>query len=211
MGELQIQTLLLGMVGTNCYLAMNQRTKEMLILDPAEDGAGIQRKIAETGAAPAAVLLTHGHFDHIGAAEYLRDTYRIPVCAMEAEKEVLEDPAKNLTGMTGHALSLKADRFFKDGEEISLAGFTFRAIHTPGHTAGGCCYYFPEEDVLFSGDTLFEESVGRTDFPTGSMGTLVRSIQKKLFVLPDETRVYPGHGGETQIGWEKRYNPFCRV
>ena len=130
------------------------------------------------------------------------------MCAMDAEREVLEDPAKNLTGMSGKSLSLKADRFFKDGEEIRMAGFSIRVIHTPGHTAGGCCYYFPDEGVLFSGDTLFAESIGRTDFPTGSMGTLVRSIQEKLFGLPDETKVYPGHGEETQIRWEKRYNPL---
>ncbi|HIR14290.1 MAG TPA: MBL fold metallo-hydrolase [Candidatus Choladousia intestinavium] len=210
MGELRIETMVLGMVGTNCYLAVNQKTKELLILDPADDGVGIQKRITDLGAAPAAVLLTHGHFDHIGAAQYLRDTYRIPVCAMETEREVLEDPAKNLTAMSGQTLSLKADRFFKDGEEAELAGFSIRVIHTPGHTAGGCCYYFPDEGVLFSGDTLFAESIGRTDFPTGSMGTLVRSIQEKLFGLPDETKVYPGHGEETQIRWEKRYNPFCR-
>ena len=210
MGELQIYTMVLGMVATNCYLVRNRKTGELLILDPADDGMEIQSRISALGGAPAAVLLTHGHFDHIGAAEYLRDTYRIPVCAMEAEREILEDPAKNLTGMSGRALSLRADRFFRDGEKLSLAGFSIEAIHTPGHTAGGGCYYFPEEGVLFSGDTLFEESVGRTDFPTGSMGTLIRSIQEKLFSLPEDTKVYTGHGQETEIRREKRYNPFCR-
>ena len=95
-----------------------------------------------------------------------------------------------------------------DGQEITLAGITLQVISTPGHTVGGCCYYVKEAGILISGDTLFAESVGRTDFPTGSMGTLVRSIKDKLFVLPDETRVYPGHGDSTTIGHEKEYNPF---
>ena len=94
-------------------------------------------------------------------------------------------------------------------EEIALAGMTCKVIATPGHTAGGCCYYFAEAGILVSGDTLFAESVGRTDFPTGSMGTLVRSIKEKLFVLPEDTRVYAGHGESTTIGYEKKNNPFC--
>ena len=100
-------------------------------------------------------------------------------------------------------------RVLKDGQEISLEGMTCRVIATPGHTAGGCCYYFEEAGILLAGDTLFAESVGRTDFPTGSMGTLVRSIKEKLFTLPEDTRVYPGHGESTTIGHEKKCNPFC--
>ena len=98
--------------------------------------------------------------------------------------------------------------YVNDGEKITLAGMTFEVIATPGHTEGGCCYYFEEAGILVCGDTLFLESVGRTDFPTGSMGTLVRSIKEKLFILPDETVAYPGHGDSTTIGHEKKYNAF---
>ena len=106
-------------------------------------------------------------------------------------------------------MGVSADVYVKDGDEITIAGMDFRVIATPGHTAGGCCYYFKEVGFLLSGDTLFAESVGRTDFPTGSMSELVRSIKEKLFLLPDDTKVYPGHGESTTIGHEKEYNPFC--
>ncbi len=115
----------------------------------------------------------------------------------------------NVSEQAGRACATFADVYVKDGEEYTLAGMEFRVIATPGHTAGGACYYFAEAGILISGDTLFEESVGRTDFPTGSMGTLVRSIREKLFVLPEDTRVYPGHGDSTVIGHEKEHNPFC--
>ncbi len=115
----------------------------------------------------------------------------------------------NISEMAGRACTLKANEFLKDGQEMTIEGMTFRVILTPGHTSGSCCYYFEEEHILVSGDTLFQESVGRTDFPTGSYSELIRSIKEKLFVLPDDVRVYPGHGESTSIGYEKIHNPFC--
>ncbi len=200
--------MVLGQVATNCYLAMNENTGELLIIDPADDGDGIRRRIEELDGRPAAVLLTHGHFDHIGAAEELRTAYEIPIYAMEAEAQVLSSMQLNLSRMFGCPLTVQADHLLKDGEQITLAGFSITAYHTPGHTQGGGCYYIPAERVLFSGDTLFCQSVGRSDFPTGSMSALVRSIKEKLMVLPEETDVYPGHNEKTTIGQEKRYNPF---
>ena len=110
--------------------------------------------------------------------------------------------------MMGTRYTFSDARYIKDGQMLEAAGIEIRVIHTPGHTAGGCCYYIEKEGVLFSGDTLFHASIGRTDFPTGSSSQLVRSVKERLFVLPEETKVYPGHMDETVIGYEKKYNPF---
>lgn len=208
MKKLRIETLVLGEIMTNCYLAMNKETKELLIVDPADEADRITRKIGELQAKPTAILLTHGHFDHIGAVDALREQYGIPACALEEERPVLEQTMLNLSAMHRRRLSVKADRFFHDGEKAELAGFSVHVLHTPGHTAGGACYYIESECVLFSGDTLFCGSIGRTDFPTGSMSALHDSIHSKLFVLPDETLVLPGHDDPSTIGYEKQYNPY---
>ncbi len=208
MGRLQTETLVLGTIMTNCYLALNSETKELLIVDPADEADRIIQKIGELQAKPAAILLSHGHFDHIGASDALRKQYDIPVCALDEERQVLERQTYNLSAAYGRGYTVKADRFFHDGETVELAGFSVRVLHTPGHTAGGVCYYIEAERTLFSGDTLFCESVGRTDFPTGSMGALHDSLHRKLFLLPDETLVLPGHGGPSTIGYEKQYNPY---
>lgn len=205
---MKIESLVLGQVATNCYLAMNETTKELLIVDPADHADRMMQMVSKMGGKPVAVLLTHGHFDHIGAAEALREKYEIPVYAMKQEAEVLSSVQLNLSQMFGCPLTLEADRLMTDGEVLTLAGMELRVLHTPGHTQGGCCYYFAQEGVLFSGDTLFCESVGRSDFPTGSMSVLVRSIKEKLMVLPEDTKVYPGHNHATTIGHEKKYNPF---
>lgn len=208
MDKLQIETMVLGAIQTNCYLAMNRETKELLIVDPADEAERIMSRIGELQAKPVAILLTHGHFDHIGAADALREQYDIPVCALDEEQPVLEQTMLNLSAMQGKRFVVKADRFFQDGETVKLAGFSIRVLHTPGHTAGGACYYIESEQLLFSGDTLFCGSVGRTDFPTGSMSALHDSIHRRLFVLPDETLVLPGHGESSTIEYEKQYNPY---
>ena len=114
-----------------------------------------------------------------------------------------------MSARAGRAYTVVPDRYLKDGEEITIADMTCKLIATPGHTIGSCCYYFEDDSILVSGDTLFQESVGRTDLPTGSMGELTRSIREKLLILPDDVKVYPGHGDVTDIGHEKMYNPFC--
>ena len=152
-------------------------------------------------------MLTHGHFDHIGAVEALRNAYQVPVWAAEAERELLSDVEANLSGSwTGRPIRVKADHWLQDLDCFMLAGMRIQMILTPGHTAGSCCYYLAEEHVLLSGDTLFAGSCGRTDLPTGSMNAIVRSIRERLFALPPETEVYPGHGETTSIGWEQRSN-----
>lgn len=205
----KIEQMVLGMVSTNTWFLMNEENKELLIIDPADEAERIQRKISQMGGIPKAVLLTHGHFDHMMAADNLRETYNIPVYAYEREKALLENPGANLSGAWASPHVLCADQWVKDGEKLDLAGMHLQVFHTPGHTAGSCCYYLQEEAVLFSGDTLFAGSVGRTDFPTSSTRDMRESLHRLLAELPEETRVCPGHNEETTIGYEKRYNPFA--
>ena len=208
MNQIRIERAVLGQVSTNCYQVMNEQTGEMIVVDPADRADLIAARIREMKGTPAAILLTHGHFDHIGAVDELREMFGIECYAMAAEEELLSSVQINLSAMFGHPLTVKADRLLTDGQEITLAGIRIRAIWTPGHTEGGGCYYLPDEKLLFSGDTLFAESVGRSDFPTGSSSKLVRSVREKLMVLPEDTVVYPGHGEQTSIEHEKMYNPF---
>ncbi len=219
MSDIKIGRMVLGVCQTNCYFIYREGSEETIVVDPADQGNKIYDTLRKNGFRVAGILLTHGHFDHIWGLDGLRDAVNaaaeaegrepVKVYACEAERELLKSARLNVSEQAGRACATFADVYVKDGEEYTLAGMEFRVIATPGHTAGGACYYFAEAGILISGDTLFEESVGRTDFPTGSMGTLVRSIREKLFVLPEDTRVYPGHGDSTVIGHEKEHNPFC--
>ena len=209
MAGLRVEQYVVGPVMTNCYFAVNEDTNEALIVDPGDSAAQLAAKIKEQGIIPKAVLLTHGHFDHASAAEALAKEFLVPVYAEEHEKETLESPEINLCGMMGQSgVVFHADIYVKDGDILELAGFSIKVFHTPGHTKGGCCYYIEKEQALFAGDTLFCQSVGRTDFPGGSASVLLRSIEEKLMPLPGQTKVYPGHNETTTIGWERQYNPF---
>lgn len=208
MGHIEIKSMTLGMVATNCYLIINKETKEALLIDPADNALRISNVIEENVCTLKAILLTHGHFDHIMALNELKKRYNVPVYAHEEEEDVLKQSSLNMSGMIGQIYTTQADIYVKDGEHLKLAGLDIIVLHTPGHTKGGVCYYLPEEKVLMSGDTLFHCSIGRTDFPTGSMSQLVRSVKEQLFVLPDDVQVYPGHDSVTSIGYEKQYNPF---
>ncbi len=221
MADIKIGRMVIGAAQTNCYFLYREGSREAVVVDPPDKGANIYSALQKNRLDVAGILLTHGHFDHIWGLDALRDAAnaaaeaegRPPVqgYALEAERELLKDSSMNVSAEAGRPCSTYADVYVKDGEVIRLAGMEIRVIATPGHTAGGCCYYVEEAGILVAGDTLFQGSVGRTDFPTGSMGTLIRSIREKLFLLPEETRVYPGHGDSTTIGQEKRYNPFCAM
>ena len=208
MKKLELQKCIVGSVSTNCYLLKNKETGEMLIIDPGDNAGKIEQKILEMQGKPIAILLTHGHFDHILAAEEIRKKYNVPIYADQKEEKTLQDARINLTAYQGNGYTLKADVYLTDLQVEELAGFSVQMIETPGHTVGSCCYYLKDEDVLFSGDTVFCGSVGRTDFPGSSSATIVNSLHRLLDALPDETEVYPGHDVSTTIGYEKRYNPF---
>lgn len=209
-----VKTIPVGPLATNCYLIGNPETKELLIFDPGADAAGIKSAVRETGMKPVAIFLTHAHFDHVGAVKNLKTEYGIPVIAGEEEKDLLSDSEYVLPHMfreeypNPDALLVTADSFVSHEELLDIAGLYVTCLHTPGHTAGSYSYFFPAESMVVSGDTLFMESVGRTDFPTGSNEELMNSIRNVLYELPEETIVLPGHGPATNIAYEKRYNIF---
>lgn len=208
MGKLKIGRLMLGICQTNCYFIYRERSQDVIFFDPADKGDYIYETLKEKGFQVKGILLTHGHFDHIWGVNRLKELSGAPLYAYEAEKVLCEDAVTNVSDQVGRPYTVSPDRYLQDNEEITIADMTCRLIATPGHTVGSCCYYFAEEGILIAGDTLFQDSVGRTDLATGSMGALVRSVKEKLFVLPEETKVYPGHGEATTIGHEKKYNPF---
>lgn len=214
MAGIKIGRMVLGSFQTNCYYIYREGTFNeagccpVLLVDPADNGASLYEALKLKGFDIAAILLTHGHMDHIAGVAQIRKLSGSKVYASVEEAQLLGDMHDNLSQMFGNPLREYADVLLRDGEICTIADMTFQMISTPGHTAGSCSYYFEEGGFLISGDTLFEQSVGRTDFPTGSMSVLIRSIKKKLFLLPDKTIVYPGHGGTTTIGWEKENNPF---
>lgn len=206
--KVKIERWVLGELATNCYIIKNEETKELIVTDPAAVSDQLAGHLTADGYQPKAILLTHGHFDHVLGVEDLVKRFSLPVYLLEEEKQILADPAGNLSSVFGAPYRYQEGIGLSDRQTINLAGLDIRVFHTPGHTVGGACYYLEEEQILFSGDTLFCGSVGRTDFPTGSMGTLVRSIRERILVLPDETVIYPGHGEATTIGAEKLQNPY---
>ena len=191
MNNLELQKCILGPVYTNCYFLKNKVTGEMIIIDPADCPEKIEQKVMQMDGKPVAILLTHGHFDHITAVEAVKEKYHIPVYACRQEEEMLREPVMNMTCHYEKSCSIVPDVFLDDLDVFRTAGFSIQIIHTPGHTKGSCCYYLKDEGVLFSGDTLFCGSVGRTDFPGGSASDIVRSLHKLLDSLPEETEVIP--------------------
>ncbi|OKZ82521.1 MAG: hypothetical protein BHW06_10830 [Clostridium sp. 44_14] len=209
MSLLKCDFRVVGPIQTNCYFLYREDTKECLIIDPGYEADKIEAYVQKKQLHVAGILLTHGHFDHITAADEVRKKFQTKIYASGKEKELMADPRMNVSVMMGESVSLKADVWLEDGQELEMLGETMRCILTPGHTGGGMCFYFPRACMLFSGDTLFQESVGRTDFPTGSSRELIRSVREKLLVLPEAVRVYPGHGLMTTIRDEQMFNPYA--
>ena len=210
---MKIDQLILGAYETNCYiLRSSEQVKDCLIIDPGLEPGELIDFLQEHDLNPVAVLLTHGHIDHIAGLTELRDKYPdLKVYIHEQDAVMLAQPFLNLSAMTGMAYETEpADFNLQENQQIDLAGIKLHVFHTPGHTPGGVCLYSEKDNVVFAGDTLFAGSVGRTDFPNGSMPQLINSIKQNLFTLPDTTKVYPGHGPVTSIANEKKHNPFIR-
>jgi glyoxylase-like metal-dependent hydrolase (beta-lactamase superfamily II) len=197
-----------GRVGTNCYVVWDEDSKEAFVVDPAAAERKIMRIIDDEKLKPKYIVLTHGHGDHIGGVPMLQEAYPgIQLVAGRKDQELLTDAYLNFSGeILGYDLTLVPDRFLAEGDELEVGNMKLSVIETPGHTDGGICILVGK--TLFSGDTLFRLSIGRTDMPNGDYATLVNSIRQKLFVLPDDVTVYPGHMDRTSIGFEKAHNPF---
>ena len=198
-----LEALKVGQFEVNCYILGCPQTRQALIIDPGADYPAISRQISRLGLTPKLIVNTHGHADHIAA----NADFRLPVWIHGRDGEFLKDPQKNLSSFLGLRIkSPAAAHLLEDGEIIHLGTLKLKVIHTPGHTPGGICLL--AQSTLFSGDTLFKQGMGRTDFEYGSEADLIDAIKNKLFSLADDTRVYPGHGPCTTIGEEKRNSPF---
>ena len=198
-----------SMYGANCYLVFSEANKVGFIVDPGGDALKILDLVDEYDLDIKSIILTHGHGDHIGAVEEIRKALDIPVIAHEDEVELLADPRLNhSSSMSYGPISLKADKLVKDGEKVEYGDLKVEFIHTPGHTRGGMCIVIG--DVIISGDTLFQGSIGRTDFPGGDFNTIISSIKNKILVYPDDYKVLPGHGMGTTVLEEKTRNPFLK-
>ena len=206
-----IEQFILGEYQTNSYvLRKDSSSKDAVIIDTGLDFAPLLSFLDENNIIPSALILTHGHIDHIKGCSDLRSKYpNIEVYIHNDDAEMLTRSEKNLSILTGSPFTAsKHDHLLNDSDTIDIAGIALEVFHTPGHTQGGICLYSAQDKVLFSGDTLFADSVGRTDFPGGSMKKLVNAIKTKLLTLPAETLVYPGHGPSTTIAQEKSYNQY---
>lgn len=206
---MEVIVLELGQLGTNCYMLVNEVEKRAVIFDPGAEVQVILAEIQKRELKVEAILLTHGHSDHIGALHALQEATKASVMIGEKDANMLTDAKRNLSVFMGDNISLKeADRLLKDNDIIKAAGYEIKVLSTPGHTPGGVCYKV--SDMVFCGDTIFCESIGRTDFPGGSYPEILNSIKTKILTLPDDTKLFPGHGPSTTVGWERRKNPFLQ-
>jgi hydroxyacylglutathione hydrolase len=204
------EALTVGYISTNCYIVGSETTKRGMVIDPGGSASAIMRSINKHGLSVSLIVVTHSHFDHLGAVKALKDATNAQFAAGSgADKMAPGAYAKMVSVMTNGTIVVPdPDLFLKDNEEVKIDDLNFKVLYTPGHSPDEICLY--GHGLLFSGDTLFNSGIGRTDFPGCSYEQLESSIKKKLYVLPDSTIVYPGHGPETTIGDEKRGNPFVR-
>lgn len=206
---MEIRKLSLGQMGTNCYILWDENSLEAAVIDPGFEDSRILKIIEDNKLNVKYILLTHGHFDHLGGVNLVKAATGAKVLIHENDANCLTEPKRNLSALAGMALELEpADGLFSEREPIRVGKLNIRVIHTPGHSKGGVCFLV--EDTLIAGDTLFNTSIGRTDFADGDLSELLGNIVAKIFVLDDDIKVLPGHGENTTIGYEKKHNPFLQ-
>lgn len=208
-----IKKFVIGKIRTNCYLIYSDKIKEAIIIDPADESKSLQDFIISNELKITAILITHGHFDHISGINMIKSINKdVKVYASKNEEEILSSPDLNLSSrFTRKEVSINDYIKIKDEGKLNIKNFEIEVIFTPGHTIGGVSYYFKNENALFSGDTIFHHLIGRTDFPTGNYDMLINSINKVFGILDESTIIYPGHDIETTIKEEKIYNPYINA
>jgi len=208
--KLQVEMLIVGPLASNCYIIWDDKNRTAAIIDPGEDAKDIIKKVDELDIEINYILATHGHFDHVGAVAQLKREIDVEFLAHKGDFFFIED-GKNAARRWGFIIDQppKPDRFIEDGDIIKIGEHELKVLHTPGHSPGGVS--FLHNKMVFCGDTLFQGSIGRTDFRMGSFEELKQSIKSRLYTLPDSTIVYTGHGPSTTIGTEKMFNPFVRA
>jgi glyoxylase-like metal-dependent hydrolase (beta-lactamase superfamily II) len=200
-----------GPLPMNAYVFGCSQTSRCVIIDPGANPERITAVVERRRATPSAIVLTHGHYDHLGAVAAMKIQFNCEILIHESERNMLTNPMLNLSGITGDNVTAPPpDRLLVDGDEINVGNLLLKVLHTPGHSVGSISLHFPEGKILFGGDLLFCGSIGRTDLPGGSFDEIERSIRQKVYSLPDDTVIYPGHGEPTTVAIEKRSNPFVR-
>lgn len=204
-----LETLVVGALAVNCFIVGCEATHEAVVIDPGDDAGRIIAALDAKHLKLKYILFTHGHFDHAGAGLELQKKTGAKVLVHEKDALLLKNTEAQAALFAMHANPApKPDSYLKDGETITVGDITLKVIETPGHTQGGVSFYAEKSGVVFTGDTLFWGSIGRTDLPGGDYKAIIHSLKRKLGALPDATKVYPGHGDDTTIGFEKQQNPF---
>ena len=208
--KLQVDPLIVGPLFSNCYIVWDDKEKQGVIIDPGDDPQLILKRLEELNIEIKYILATHGHFDHVGAVAPIRRELNVEFLAHKGDSFFIED-GENAASRWGFHIEQppKPDRFISDGEKLKVGKFELEVLYTPGHSPGGVC--FLNDRMVFGGDTLFQGSIGRTDFRKGSFEDLAKSIRTRLYILPDDTIVFTGHGPVTTIGDEKKNNAFVRA
>ncbi len=205
---MEIKTIITGQIEENCYLVCDEN-KHCMVIDPGDEYQHILKTIKENELIVETIVLTHGHYDHVGAVNEIKQETGARVVAHEEEKELISKSDMSLSRYVDPDFPIPAvDDYVKEGDVISVGSLSFTVMHTPGHTQGGMCLY--RDGVLFSGDTIFQGTLGRWDFPTGNLSKLIHSITRRIFTLPDDTVIYSGHGDKTTVGAEKEHNEVLR-